>query len=136
MVMSAQRENLEVLIAWLDAMRRGDLAAVAELFAPDVVWRGVPADAICHNRDEVMDMLAADLPPGPRTPQALELVAGEGAVVLGIRSPVLVEVGEEPLPGQMLNVFTVHDGRITAVRDYAERADALRAAGAAEPGWV
>jgi ketosteroid isomerase-like protein len=98
--------------------------------------RGVPAGAVCHNRDEVMDMLAADLPAGPRAPQALELVAGDGAVVLGIRSPELVEVDEEPLPGQMLNVFTVRDGRITAVQDYALRAEALRAAGASEPGWV
>jgi ketosteroid isomerase-like protein len=40
--MSAQRENLEVLIAWLDAVRRGDLAAVAELFAPPVVCAASP----------------------------------------------------------------------------------------------
>ena len=134
--MSSQRENVEVLIAWLDAMRRRDLAAVEALFAPDVVWRGVPTGAICQNRHEVMEMLSGDMPAGPAVPHALELVAGDGAVVLGIRSPELAQIGDEPLPGQMMNVFTVGGGRITAVQDYANRADALRAASAAEPGWV
>ena len=56
--MPVQQENLAVIVAWLDAMRRGDLHAMTELFAPDVVWRGVPGDAICHDRREVLDMLA------------------------------------------------------------------------------
>jgi|tagenome__1003787_1003787.scaffolds.fasta_scaffold20788952_2 ketosteroid isomerase-like protein len=46
--MSVQQDSLAVIVAWLDAMRRADLQAVTELFPPDVVWRGVPADAICH----------------------------------------------------------------------------------------
>jgi hypothetical protein len=56
--------------------------------------------------------------------------------VLGVRSPELQEIGDQPLPGQLLNVFTVRDGRISSVQDYAKRSDALRAAGANEPGWV
>jgi hypothetical protein len=72
--MSEQQDNLAVVVAWLDAMRRGDLDAVAELFVADVVWRGVPADAICHNRDEVLDMLEFEIGEGFVSIHALELI--------------------------------------------------------------
>jgi ketosteroid isomerase-like protein len=134
--MSLQQDNLAVLVAWLDAMRRGDLDAVTELFAPDVVWRGVPADAICHNRAEVLDMLELQIGEGFVSIHALELIPGDDSVVLGVRSPELQEIGDQPLPGQLLNVFTIRDGRISSVHDYAKRSDALRAAGANEPRWV
>ena len=49
--MSVQQDSLAV---WLDAMRRADLSPLAELYSPDVVWRGVPADAICHNREDAL----------------------------------------------------------------------------------
>jgi ketosteroid isomerase-like protein len=39
--MSVQQDNLAVIVAWLDAMRRGDLRVTTDLFAPDIVWRGV-----------------------------------------------------------------------------------------------
>lgn len=56
--------------------------------------------------------------------------------MLGIRSPALQEVGDELLPGQLFNVFTLTEGRIVAVQDFAARDEALRAAGAREPQWV
>ena len=85
--MSAKQENLAALVAWLDAMRRADLDALSELYAPDVVWRGAPAGAICHNRREVRAMLAARIEEGFESTEALELTAGENTVVLGVRSP-------------------------------------------------
>ena len=134
--MSMQQDNLAVLVAWLDAMRRADLGTLAELYSPDVVWHGVPAEAICRNREEVLDMLAARIDEGFESTEALELTAGEDAVVLGVRSPALQEVGEEALPGQLFNVFTLADRRIVAVRDFATRGDALRAAGVRAAEWV
>jgi ketosteroid isomerase-like protein len=134
--MAVQQDNLAVLVAWLDAMRRRDLGALAELYAPDVVWRGVPADAICHNRREVLDMLAAQIEEGFESTEALELTTGEKTVVLGVRSPALREVGEEPLSGQLFNVFTLADRRIAAVKDFATREEALRVAGVRAPQWA
>jgi ketosteroid isomerase-like protein len=130
------RENLDVVVAWLDAMRRRDLTAVGAVLEPDVVWRGLPADAVCHDRAEVLDMLRADeLHERFRSVGALELVAGDRGVVLGVRSPELDEIGEVPLDGQLFNVFSVRAGRISSIQDYARRADALSAAGAEAPGW-
>ena len=134
--MSVPQDNLAVLVAWLNAMRRTDLEGIAELFAPDVVWRGVPADAICHDRGVVLDMLEAQIEERVVSIEALELIPGEDTVVLGVSSGGLREIGDEPLAAQLFNVFTLIDGRIIWVQDFAERDDALRAAGARAPQWA
>ena len=131
----SQQQNLDVLVAWLDAMRRQDLEALSNCYAADVVWRGVVPDAVCHNRQEVLDVLAEQLADGWLPIQALELIAGDNTVVLGVRSPDLTEVAGVPLPGQIFNVFTVADGRIVAIQDHPDRTTALRAAGATDPAW-
>jgi ketosteroid isomerase-like protein len=137
LVMShTEQQPLAVVVAWLDAMRRGDLDAVGDVLDPDVVWRGVPADAICHDRDEVLDMLSEQLARGVPRASALELVSGEHAVVLGVRSDQLDQIGDYPLPGQLFNVFRLADGRIMEITDYAHRQQALDAAAAAPPPWV
>ena len=133
-MISARRENLEVVVAWLDAMRRGDLSAVEALLAPDVVWRGLPPDAVCHDRIEVLNMLRADeLHEGLRSIDALELVAGDGTVVLGVRSPELTKLSDVSLEGQLFNVFGLRNSRIVSIQDYARRGDALAAADAQAP---
>ena len=139
---------IEAVVGWMDAMRRGDLDAAAEWFHAEVTWTGVPAGAVCRNRDEVRDMLRGSLTPCPDDPQsyepdeglrgaeAVELIApSAGTVVLGAKVPGLAEVGGENLEGQLFNVFRVREGRIVAVADYALRDEALQAAGAMPPAW-
>jgi limonene-1,2-epoxide hydrolase len=139
---------LEVVVGWLDAMRRGDLDAAAGWFHPDVTWKGVPEDAVCRNRAEVIDMLGDSLVPCHEDPRAYELEDGlrganaveliapsPGTAVLGAKIPGLSEVGGMELAGQLYNVFRVRDGRIAAVADYALRQEALEAAGATPPDW-
>jgi len=134
-VAESEHTNLELVVAWLDAMRRHDLGAMERLFHTEVVWRGVPDDAICRDRAEVIEMLRERLDAGVPSTRALELVAGPDAVVLGVRSPHLHEIGDVALSGQLFNVFEVSDGSIVAVADYATRLEALEAAGAREPDW-
>jgi len=139
---------IEAVVGWLDAMRRGDLDDVAGWFHPDVTWTGVPNDAVCRNRDDVLEMLGDSLVPCPDDPgsseleeglrgaEAVELIApSPGTVVLGAKVPGLTEVGGMELGGQLYNVFRVRDGRIAAVADYALRQAALEAAGATPPEW-
>ncbi len=139
---------IEAVVGWMDAMRQGDLQAVARWFHPQVIWRGVPNGAICRNRDDVLDMLRDSLTPCPDDPQtyevdeglrgavAVELIAAsDDTVVLGAKVPGLTEVGEQELRGQLYNVFRTHEGRIVEVDDYALRHQALEAAGAKAPEW-
>jgi limonene-1,2-epoxide hydrolase len=139
---------IEAVVGWMDAMRRGDLAAVAEWFDPKVSWRGVPEEALCRNREDELEMLGESLVPCPEDPKRLELEPGlRGAeavelitadsdtVVLGAKVPGLSEIGGQDLGGQLFNVFRVKDGRIVEVADYARRQEALAAAGARAPAW-
>ena len=129
-------------------MRRGDLDDAAGWFHPDATWKGVPDDAVCRNRDDVLEMLRDSLTPCPEDPgsyqpdeglrgaEAVELIApSPGTVVLGAKVPRMTEVGDIELAGQLYNVFRVRDGRIAAVADYALREEALEAAGATPPDW-
>ena len=132
--MGMQANAIEAVVAWMDAVRRGDLDAAAQWFHPEVTWTGVPAGAECRNRAEVLDMLRDSLT--RRGAEAVELIApSPETVVLGAKVPGLTEVGGEELAGQLFNVFQVREGRIVAVADYALRADALQAAGATAPAW-
>lgn len=129
-----RHRELVLLVGWLDAMRRGDLDAVREYFQPNATWEGVRASATCHNRDEILDMLrdSQDWP----VIDAIELISGRGAAILGAKSPEFDEIGGVPLENQVYSVFFVSDGRITGARDFPVRAEALEAAGADDPNWV
>jgi limonene-1,2-epoxide hydrolase len=143
-----QANAIEAVVGWMDAMRRGDLAAAAQWFDPQVTWRGIPADAICGNRDEVLEMLGDSLIPCPEDPdayglepglrgaEAVELISADAeTVVLGANVPGISEVGGVRVDGQLFNVFRVRGGRIVAVADYARRGEALAAAEAPAPEW-
>jgi limonene-1,2-epoxide hydrolase len=128
-------EPMDVVVGWLDAMRRGDVDEVTRWLDPGVTWRGVRDAAVCRNRDEVVDMLQGSLE-GRLGADAVELIAADGAAVLGAKVPGLAEIGGVELRGQLYNVFRVGCGRIVAVEDYAHREEALAAAGAEPPQWA
>jgi limonene-1,2-epoxide hydrolase len=128
-------DPLDVVVGWLDAMRRGDFEDVERWLDPEVIWRDVRDASVCKNRDEVLEMLQGSLE-GRLGADAVELVAGDGAAVLGAKVPSLTEIGGVEVRGQLFNVFRVGCGRIFAVEDYAHRAEALAAAGAKAPQWT
>jgi limonene-1,2-epoxide hydrolase len=128
-------DPLDVVVGWMDAMRRGDLGEVERWLDPGVTWRGVRDASVCQNRDEVLEMLQGSLE-GRLGADAVEVIAGAGAAVLGAKVPGLAEIGGVDVRGQLFNVFRVGSGRIIAVEDYAHREDALAAAGAKAPQWT
>jgi ketosteroid isomerase-like protein len=129
---SIGQENLEtVMIDFFGALRRGDFEAAAGLLDPDVSWRGLREEWVCHGRDEVLDTFRWGLE-RRREIDALEFTRGGEQVVLGARGPSIDAVDDEPLEGQIFNVFTLCDGRIVRIEDYRGRREALTAAGVAE----
>ena len=128
--MSTPEDNIKTILAyWLDALRRHDLDALERRMAPDVFWQGIREEFICKDREEAMEMLR-EQHREEHGVEALELVATEEKVVLGVRSTQLREVGGVTLGGQIFQVFTLREGVIVRVDEYERRGDALAAAGA------
>jgi ketosteroid isomerase-like protein len=129
--------NIEIIWAdWLDAMRRGDMDALASRLAPEVSHHGVRPELVCPDREAVLDNArnrAEELP----DVGAIELVAAGDHVVLSVRAPsVGVPLEDDaPMRGQASIVFTLRDGMITRMQDYLSRAEALEAAGAEPAVW-
>jgi len=119
----------------MDAMRRGDVEEVTSWLDPEITWRAVQGAAICRGQGEVLEMLDGSLE-GRLGVHAVELIAGDGAAVLGAKVPGLSEIAGVEVPGQLFNVFRVRCGKIVAVEDYAGRKEALAAAGATAPHWA
>jgi ketosteroid isomerase-like protein len=90
------------------ALRRGDFDAAAGLLDPDVTWRGLREDWVCHGREEVIDTFRWGLDER-REIDALEFTRSGEQVVMGARGPSITEVGGEPLEGQIFNVFTLRE---------------------------
>jgi ketosteroid isomerase-like protein len=128
--MTTPEDNIKIILAdWLDALRRHDLDALERRMAPEVFWQGIRKDFICKDRDQALAMLR-EQQREEHGVEALELVATEEKVVLGVRSDQLREVGDVLLGGQIFQVFTLRDGVIVRVDEYERRGDALVAAGA------
>jgi hypothetical protein len=127
MTSTKSRANIEIVIAWLDAMRRKDLDAALAYFAPDVAWEGLVDGVECSNRDDVREMLRESIDEDIDV-VGLEIASGGKAVVLGVRSPQLEELAGVKLNGELFNAFTIEEDLIVHVHDYASRAEAHKAA--------
>ena len=116
--MRTPEDNIGIILAdWLDALRRHDLDALECRMAPDVFWQGIREDFICKDREEAMEMLR-EHQREEHGVEALELVATEEKVMLGVRGTQLREVRGVPLGGQIFQVFTLRDGAIVRVDEY------------------
>ena len=126
------QENVEIVRRHQEAFNRGDLATMLELTSPKIEWwdRVDDPDASVHRGYEaVMKHLAefddlAELRVEPR-----EFIDAADFSIVPTR-----QVGRGRTSGaffeeQQVNVFRVRDGRVTQLREYRERSEALKAAG-------
>ena len=115
-----QRQHIEFLWAWFDALRRGDAEAMIAALDPDVIWQGVNEDLVCHGPDEV---IAAFISGYDATQEidSVEVLAGTDRVVLGVRAPDLGEIGGVQIGHEIYNVFTITNEKITRIEDYLQR---------------
>ncbi|MEA2192426.1 MAG: hypothetical protein QOI73_2547 [Solirubrobacteraceae bacterium] len=124
----SKRQNIELLVGWLDALIRGDEQAVAAALHPDVVWRGLRPEWGCAGAASVaatfMDARGAQA-----DIDSIELIGAEHHAIMRVCWPqILHEEGRDFLTG-VYNVFAIADRRITRIDDHADRAAALAAAG-------
>ncbi len=128
--MATINSNLEVvLVGWVDARRRNDLATIELHLHPDVVWQGLREDLVCRDREQVLDTIREGEGTLPEV-EGIELAAAGDQVLLGVRSPDIIEVAGEVLDGEIYNVFTLTEGLIVRMEEFHTReqaADAMRA---------
>jgi ketosteroid isomerase-like protein len=133
-------ENVEVVRAQIDAYNRGDydtalalLDKKVEWHVPEVAALDAPASGIVQGRARVAEQFARWL-------EAWETHAFEVTDALSQGDDVFIaglQVGRGRHSGldirvPTFHVFTVRDQKIVAMRAFAERANALEAAGLSE----
>jgi len=104
------------MVSVREALERADLDAFAEVLAPDVVWVGLWPAQLCHSREQVIEMLETARENGivPRP----EIVRDEGdRFVVDPHLPI----------DERHQVFVLHEGLVSEVRAYPDRASALAA---------
>ena len=125
-----KRTNIEFMIGWLDALRRDDLEALKATLEPDIVWQGLREERSCHGADAVVDTFASERDALAEI-DAIELIGAEDHAILHAHGTGLTADEDLPLPDGIYNLFTIEDGKVTRIDDFAERAKALLAAGLA-----
>src|SRR5256885_7148829 len=95
-----RRQNIEVVLGFLDAIRRRDREAAADFLAPNVVWQGVVPDLVCRSSGEVLGIFL-----GQRDERIeidrLELIGTERGAVFAVHRPEAWEVAGVQIPGAM-----------------------------------
>ena len=120
-----KRDNIEFMVGWLDALRRDDRGALLATLEPDAVWQGLKEEWVCHGAQAVVDTFTGQRDEAYEV-DALELIGGARHAILHVRGGGIPEI---ELEDGVYNVFAIEGGRIVRIDDYADRGDALAAAG-------
>jgi len=121
-----KRHNIELMIAWLDALRRRDIEALLERLDPQTTWQGIRPDLVCQD-SEIVEIFVAQRDQDYDV-DALELIGAPDHVILHFRLPEPPQIGDIEVEDGMYHVFRIQGSTITRIEDYVDRAEALRAA--------
>jgi uncharacterized protein len=125
--MNQEVVNQEVLKRYVAALQSGDPLAVREFFAEDASWTlhagQLPMSGAWLGRDRIMDGFFATAmslyEPGSVEIEVTAMIAQDDHVVLQWTSRAETRDGR-PYENGCIGVFTIRDGRITAVREYMD----------------
>ncbi|GAB2637638.1 SgcJ/EcaC family oxidoreductase [Nocardia goodfellowii] len=110
--------------AWSDP----DPAAIAEYFAEDAVYHNIPMEPVV-GRAAITEFVTSMLVPFTGIDFDIHLQVSNGATVMNERTDTLRGRDGRDTPLPVVGVFEVHDGLITAWRDYFDMAAITRAFG-------
>jgi ketosteroid isomerase-like protein len=127
-------QNVELVRRGYEALRRGDVDSVYELFDADLTWRGWRSPSSdCQNRAEAMMVIKERLQ---------EQAVGELTEVIDVDDQRIVVVmqrnpessrtyADEGLPDghdETANLVTIRAGKVVAMQGYPTKTEALAAA--------
>jgi uncharacterized protein len=135
-------ENVEIVRRRYDALRQGDVEGFFELTDRDVEWwdrADDPWAAVHRGRDACMKHLAEITEDAELLVEPLEFIDADDLVVVPVRLVGRGRSSGVPFDEQEVHMFRLRDGKVTEVREYRERDEALKAIGlsdGAEPDDV
>jgi ketosteroid isomerase-like protein len=129
------KENVEVVRRQNEAFNRGDAAAVLELSDPSIEWwdreddpgAGVHRghDGLGRALEELADLAELHIEPK-------EFIEAGDYVVVPVRLSGRGQASGVSFEEHEVHVFRLRDGKITELREYREKGEALEAVGLAE----
>jgi uncharacterized protein len=128
-----EQENTRVVKQAYDRFKSGDIPGLMNLFSDDIEWildrsEYVPFTGTRHGKSEVgqfFSSLGESQHPLQFEPQEF-IAQGDKVVALG-HYTWTVKQTDRIFESDWAEVFTVHDGKITRFREYADTAAAERA---------
>jgi len=119
-----KRRHIELVVAFVDALRRRDREAAAQCLEPQVVWQGIVHDLTCYGTRDVLDIFF-----GRREREfeleRLEIIGTTRGAVFAFHHPEVWEVAGVEIRGAIYHAVTIEQGRITRIEDHADRGEAV-----------
>lgn len=124
-----KRHNIELVLGFLDAVRRGDRDAAAACLDRDIVWRGVLPELVCRGPEAVLDIFMRQRGDEEIEVERLELIGTDNGAVLALHRPETWAIAGVEIRGVLYHALTIEKEKIATIDDHAERGEALAAAG-------
>jgi ketosteroid isomerase-like protein len=127
-------ENVDLIRAGYKAYARGDVSGMLELMDQDLEWIYLdpsfedPEPQVCHGRHELRVALERQAQRGLNA-ELEEVVGNADRVMVVVRTPGIDAYRLRKADDRNYAVFTVREGRIVALRDCRDRAEALKVTG-------
>jgi ketosteroid isomerase-like protein len=119
-----RREHIELVIAFLDAIRRGDRDGASALLEQGVVWRGIEREQRCSGPDDAVDGFLS-WRDRETDVDRLELVATEAGAVFAFHLPGPQPDGPLQTDAPVYHALTVDSGRISRIEDHLSLGEAI-----------
>ena len=113
---NAEEVVREFMAAFMTAWPTGDAATLSRFFSKDAEYCNGPLDPV-HGREAIVDDLARMMNLGGEVDADIRHLLSDGVVVMTERVDY-VRLGGKTASLRIAGVFEVHDGAITAWRDY------------------
>jgi uncharacterized protein len=130
------QKNVEIVRRRFDALRQGNMEGFIELTDLDVEWWDRADDlwgaAVHRGRDACMKHLAEITEEVEMLVEPLEFIDADDLVVVPVRLVGRGRTSGVPFDEQEVHLFRLRGGKVTEVREYRERDEALKAVGLAE----
>jgi uncharacterized protein len=125
-------ENLAIIRRGYHAFRRGELAALADLLDPEVVWKAFEDPTPRHGFDGVLESIAGWFEVWDDFQiEVEELIDGGDNIIAVVKERGRVSGSDREVTERFFQVWTMRSGKVVAFREYKTRHDALEAVGLA-----